>query len=144
MGAGKLYHPGHPPNNDFPASWTEDKYNSYYWGNGAPIGDAGGCGKGTKVVVTPGLAEYGSSAACTSIDDAAAMNDHDNKSTPQGQQDVMYDHRVTTRTIENMRRAVSMGKPFFVAAGVKLNLLGGGWQPALAAPSFRKVDECAS
>ena len=86
--SGKLYHPNHPPQNDFPTSWTVDPENSYYWGNGAPIGDAGGCSGGLTV---PLKKSWGSGAVCYDNDDAAAMNTADNKSAPQNSQQVEYD-----------------------------------------------------
>eukprot|EP01047_Picozoa_sp_COSAG01_P110375 COSAG01_NODE_39199_length_479_cov_2.618421_1_plen_118_part_10 len=64
-------HPAHPPNNDFPTSWTVDpELNPYYWGNGAPIGDAGGCDASTDVLLKE---SWGSTAVCTDRDDAASM-----------------------------------------------------------------------
>ena len=51
-GFGKLYHPGSPPNDDFPTSWSPNDFgglnDSYYWGNQQPIGDAGWCDRYTE------------------------------------------------------------------------------------------------
>jgi len=33
VGYGKLFHPGSPPENDYPTSWTNSSFNPYYWGN---------------------------------------------------------------------------------------------------------------
>ena len=115
--SGKLYHPAHPPNNDFPASWTVDPTeNPYYWGNSAPIGDAGGCGSGLTV---PLKSAWGSNAVCYDNDDAAAMNVADNKSAPQGSQPVEYDFRLATRTIEYITYANKAQKNFFVGVGFR-------------------------
>jgi hypothetical protein len=111
-------HPAHPPNNDFPTSWTVDpELNPYYWGNGNPIGDAGGCDARTTDVLLK--ESWGSSAVCTDRDDAASMNVADNKTAPQGSQGVEYDFRCATRTIEYFTHAKQAGKPFFVGVGFR-------------------------
>ena len=56
---------------------------------------------------------------CHRADEAAALDDHDNKTQPQVEQRVEYDHRVATRTIENIRHAHAQGKNFFVAEGLR-------------------------
>ena len=118
-GSGKLFHPSKPPRNDFPESWTApDDGRMYYWGNGAPIGDAGNCND-ARVRLAPATGEWGSSAACYTLDDAAALNDHDNATEPQATSSVEYDHRVVTRAIESMEHAVAARQPFFVAAGIR-------------------------
>jgi len=133
--SGKLYHPAHPPNNDYPQSWTVDEHNAYYWGNGLPIGDSCPCtnrwppGKpcteGSDNCPCPAnvsvtlLEAWGSPTVCQYVDDAAALNDADVKDMPQTQQLADYDHRVATRAIENMRRAVGLQRRFFVAAGFR-------------------------
>lgn len=115
--SGKLFHPGHPPANDYPTSWSTDESNTFYWGNQAPIGDADGCGTNKKnIQIAPASAAYGSTVACYNTDDAAAMNDADNRTMPQTKQAVEYDHRLATRTIEWINRAHSLNKPFFVGA----------------------------
>ena len=126
-GHGKLFHPAYPPHNDYPQSWTTDGFNSYYWGNGNPIGDAFECGdlgpphQGTAIV-KPLWNQYRTGARtpiCYDVDDAASLNDKDNKSAPQLSQLVEYDHRVVTRTIESMQRATQLGRRFFLAAGIR-------------------------
>lgn len=120
-GSGKLYHPNSPPKNDFPRSWTEDEYNPYFWGNGAPIGDAGGCAisknSPSETLKLP-LADWGAHEVCSN-EGSQALYDHDNKTTPQVDSFVEYDHRVATRAIESMARAKELGKPFFIAAGIR-------------------------
>jgi len=99
-GYGKLYHPQNPPNDDFPQSWTNDSFNSYYWGNQAPIGDAFECTNKSSVPsahVVNTLEQWGSKSACFTLNDTAALNDHDVKDLPQADQAVEYDHRVATR-----------------------------------------------
>jgi len=73
------------------------------------------------VKLAPVTGSYGSSAVCTDVDDAAALNDRDNKTQPQTAkgQKVEYDHRVATRAIESMTRAKKLGKNFFIAAGLR-------------------------
>ena len=133
--SGKLFHPKHPPNNDFPLSWTEDEHNAYYWGNGLPIGDSCPCtnrwppGKpctaGSDNCPCPAnvsvtlLEAWASPTVCQYVDDAAALDDADVKDMPQTQQLADYDHRVATRAIENMGRAVGLQRRFFVAAGFR-------------------------
>ena len=61
----------------------------------------------------------GQSMNCVDTNDDAALNDHDNASAPQLDQAVEYDHRLATRTVENIARAKTEGKPFFVACGFR-------------------------
>lgn len=106
-----------------------DSSNSYYWGNGPPIGDALGCDIGSKgtspisdKIARPLWDEYRSGARtpfCYDLNDTMALSDADIKSLPQLDQPVEYDHRVATRTIESITRAKSLGKPFFIGAGIR-------------------------
>eukprot|EP00039_Didymoeca_costata_P020866 m.342679 g.342679 ORF g.342679 m.342679 type:complete len:552 (-) comp21706_c0_seq1:1-1656(-) len=117
--SGKQFHPSKPPNNDFPTSWTEDNYNQYYWGNGNPIGDAEECCNKSAVAPVPFAAEYQSCATCVDLNDTAAMNNHDQKNVPQTEQEVEYDHRLATRTIESLNRVKQMKKNFFIGVGFR-------------------------
>eukprot|EP00039_Didymoeca_costata_P004773 m.76012 g.76012 ORF g.76012 m.76012 type:complete len:564 (-) comp12538_c0_seq2:173-1864(-) len=116
--SGKLFHPSHPPNDDYPTSWTNDTFNPYYWGNSKPIGDAGGC-NGAQITFTPVTWSYGSGAVCNDVNDTESLNDNDNKTAPQTSQGVEYDHRLATRTIEYITHAKSQGKNFFVGVGFR-------------------------
>jgi iduronate 2-sulfatase len=128
--SGKLYHPDKPPNNDFPASWTEDKTNPYYWGNGAPIGDQDRCPNvsnadinvpiadaGWRIEPYPGSPSYG--VSCTLVNDTAALDDADPRDTPQPNQTCEYDHRVVNRALEFMAHAASQKAPFFIGTGLR-------------------------
>jgi hypothetical protein len=46
---GRRFHPAHPPNNDYPTSWTNDESNTFYWGNQAPIGNSDGCSRNIDI-----------------------------------------------------------------------------------------------
>ena len=116
-GSGKLYHPAKPPRNDFGLSWTHDEHEPFYWGNGAPIGDALGCNPSVNLTV-PLKEAWGSVATCQDEDNEAALAP-DNRSTPQVEQRVEYDHRVATRAIEGMTRARLLNRSFFVAVGLR-------------------------
>ena len=128
--SGKLYHPDKPPKNDFPASWTKDSANPYYWGNGAPIGDQNNCPNVSTPTITVPIADAGwrieafpgspcYAVSCTRVNDTAALEDHDERDKPQLNSTVEYDHRVATRALEFMAHAVSQKAPFFVAAGFR-------------------------
>ena len=124
LSSGKLYHdgpPGQPPRNDFPMSWSEP-----VWGNGPPIGDAGGCvgaqTRDTQLKYVQRAGPWrGKSMCCVDVDDLASLNDDDNKTQPQSApgQRVEYDHRLATRTIENLRRAAHLGKAAFIGCGFR-------------------------
>eukprot|EP01050_Picozoa_sp_SAG11_P013774 SAG11_NODE_1633_length_4542_cov_4.532298_3_plen_385_part_00 len=135
--AGKLFHRFPAAlNDDWPTSWTEDEHNPFYWGNLPPIGDADDCRTGMRVPLSEPLdaqwsnvngshytngSRYtnGSHYICLRSDEDAALNDSDNKTAPQAEQRVEYDHRVATRTLENLRAAHSCAKNVFVAAGFR-------------------------
>lgn len=116
--SGKLFHPSKPPRDDYPQSWTVDASNPYYWGNQDPIGDAGGC-MGQNINIAPASGSYGSTAACYSKNDTAALNDHDNRNEPQKQQNVEYDHRLATRTIEWLTKVHTEDAPFYIGVGFR-------------------------
>ncbi len=123
-GAGKLFHPGSPKNNDYPTSWTEDKeVRDYYWGNGGPIGDAGCCVQARcnarNNLSLPLKDSYNSVMVCVDPDNKAALDNMDNSSAPQNADTAQYDHRLATRTVESLRRAKSLGKNFFVTVGFR-------------------------
>eukprot|EP00039_Didymoeca_costata_P011243 m.157145 g.157145 ORF g.157145 m.157145 type:complete len:576 (+) comp15110_c0_seq1:1469-3196(+) len=121
--SGKLYHPQLPPNNDYPTSWTNDSFNSYYWGNSPPIGDAMHCTDDHRADLTPIMLAYNSTIVCVNRNMSEAMNDHDDRDTPQVKQGVEYDHRLGTRTIEFLQRAAvarkESGTPFFIGVGFR-------------------------
>ena len=70
-------------------------------------------------MVPPGIGAYGSTAACQNVDDAIALSDRDNKTVPQTEQGVEYDHRVATRALEALSHASGLGRNFFVAVGFR-------------------------
>ena len=129
VASGKLYHGGSPPNNDYqPDSACDDppcgSWSEPVWGNGPPIGDAGGCSKtdpqtraNIQTAYVQDLAQDGKwegrTWTCTDIDDEASLNDHDNKTLAQGSpaQLVEYDHRLATRTIERLAEAKASARP---------------------------------
>lgn len=125
LASGKLYHPAHPPRDDYPTSWTTDAdINPYYWGNSAPIGDAGSCAPDgiDGMNLTLPLAKLGAFGgptwgACYN-DDAQSLGP-DNKTVPQRMQRVEYDHRLATRTIEYMAYAKQANKNFYVGVGLR-------------------------
>ena len=104
------YHPQHPPNNDYPTSWTVDSYNSYYWGNNG-TSDAKNCGESDLNRPTKDVLGYtgGDSNLCPGT---AATADTD-----------YYDHQLTSRTIESLDHAVNApehkGKPFAIWIGIR-------------------------
>ena len=123
-GYGKLFHPGSPPNNDFPMSWTNDTFNAYYWGNGDPIGDAFACNNASSksqngTVFSTLKEKWGSPSVCQDLNDVAALADNDIRDQPQQDQAVEYDHRVATRTLEALAHAKSEGKNFYITAGFR-------------------------
>ena len=111
-----MFHPAHPPNNDFEKSYTHDAHQPTYWGNGLPIGDAGGCSDG---VLLPLKEKWGNSEVCLDVNDAAALNNNDDKNAPQDSQPVEYDHRLATRTIESLQAAKNQSKNFYVSVGFR-------------------------
>ena len=122
LASGKLFHPAHPPLDDYPTSWTTDPaINPWYWGNQAPIGDASPCGSGginSANITHPLREKFGNGLACYNTD-SRAMADDDNKTVPQLQQRVEYAHRLATRTIEYMAYAKAQGKNFYIGVGIR-------------------------
>jgi hypothetical protein len=84
FGFGKLYHPGSPPNDDFPTSWSPNDFaglnDSYYWGNQQPIGDAGWCDRYTEnntrlnLQGDPVAWSFNAAWSCHNINDTLALN----------------------------------------------------------------------
>lgn len=122
LASGKLFHPAHPPLDDYPTSWTTDPaINPWYWGNQAPIGDASPCGSrgiNSANITHPLREKFGNSLACYNTD-SRAMADDDNKTAPQLEQRVEYAHRLATRTIEYMAYAKAQGKNFYIGIGIR-------------------------
>lgn len=123
LGYGKLFHPNSPPNNDFPRSWTNDAFNTYYWGNQKPIGDAVGCSNNSKLpsadVFSTLSEQWGSSSVCQDLNDEASLNNTDDRNAPQGQQAVEYDHRLATRTLEALQHAKTQNSNFYITVGFR-------------------------
>jgi hypothetical protein len=71
LASGKLYHPSHPPNDDYPTSWTTaPDINPWYWGNQLPIGDADSCafsGPTGLNMTAPLRAKFNNGLVCTLI-----------------------------------------------------------------------------
>jgi hypothetical protein len=71
LASGKLYHPSHPPNDDYPTSWTTaPDINPWYWGNQLPIGDADKCafsGPTGLNMTAPLRAKFNNGLVCTLI-----------------------------------------------------------------------------
>lgn len=121
LASGKHFHPAHPPNDDFPTSWTDTGaggINPYYWGNSPPIGDASACNTPGHTITYPLADKYGNRLACYN-NATDAMDDHDNKTAPQAAQPVEYAHRLATRTIEYLTYAKQQQKPFFIGVGIR-------------------------
>jgi iduronate 2-sulfatase len=122
LASGKLFHPAHPPQDDYPTSWTTDPtINPWYWGNQAPIGDASPCssaGINSANITHPLKQKFGNGLACYNTD-SRAMADDDNKTAPQLQQRVEYAHRLATRTIEYMAYAKAHRKNFYIGVGIR-------------------------
>ena len=113
-GQGKLYHPSHPPNNDYPASWSVDSYNDYYWGNNK-TSDAKACGAGDTF--HPTLDTDGYSGGNGNLCPGTYATD-----------DPYYDHQLASRTIASLDQAVSApehkGKNFAIWIGECFNVIG--------------------
>lgn len=102
-GAGKLYHPGSPADNDFTRSWTQDDFNPVYFGNNGTL-DAGHCSNDESELAFP-ISEWhpmNISTVCTVTD-----------TSEEGE----YDHIVASRTIDSLRHVKQASRNFFVAAG---------------------------
>lgn len=112
-------HPGSPPNNDFPTSWSPNSFGglnaSIYWGNSQPIGDASWCDRYTenntrlRLHGDPVAWSYDGAFSCYATNDTSALNDHDNATENQQRRGESaayqrshepppeYDHRVASR-----------------------------------------------
>jgi arylsulfatase A-like enzyme len=115
-GAGKLYHPMSPPNNDYPRAWTSDAFNSYYWGNNK-TSDALACM--TSDQFENPIAGFCTAAPCV-LDNSSkwCRHTHMNQTNcsyygvttvcpgnADTNDDEFYDHRVGTRGIEMLEHA---------------------------------------
>lgn len=100
LGAGKLYHPSHPPNNDLPYSWSPDRpYFLPYVGGGWNAS----CIAKAKVCIQPDLAHQSP--------DGTFLDNHR-----------FADYNESVEAARNIQIAAKVyketGRPFFIALGV--------------------------
>lgn len=106
LGAGKLYHPNHPPNNDEPYSWSPDRpyYKPYIMQPGHYDWDERACGK------------HGPASNETVV---CVEPTPSNATKQQPFNELNYaDYNETLSTINNLRYAAQSGRPFFIGLGV--------------------------
>jgi iduronate 2-sulfatase len=102
LGHSKLYHPGHPLNEDQPLSWTQDAPNGT--DTGIPARK-----NGTIADYPAYHRDSGKSSGCGYFDVCPTVD---------GSRDQFVDHHTATQVIATMNMAVKDERPFFLGVGM--------------------------